>query len=120
MSTYNGLIVPDRVDPNLIISAFSNVIEGDKVYKYTRLMESYMLSHNFPPIQGYPIIINEQDIGEYFLNDEEIVESDIGKKAWRVTDGHHRSLAAISALLPYIYVELDYGCITSALDKNNF
>jgi len=118
--TYNGLTVPKTINPQLIISAFANEIEYSKVEQYTQIMQSEMLGHDFPPIMGYPVIIDENDICNYFLNGDEVIDSMIGKLAWKVTDGHHRSLAAIAANLPHIEVTLDYGTITDPKDFTNF
>jgi len=110
---YNGLNVPNTINPNLVISAFSNPIDEEKVEKYTAKMQEEMLSHDFPPIMGFPTEIDENDIGDYFLNGNEITEDDIGKRAWKVTDGHHRTLSAINAHLPYIRTELDFSTVTN-------
>lgn len=118
--TYNGLTVPKTISPQLIISAFANEIEYSKVEQYTQIMQSEMMGHDFPPIMGYPVIIDENDTCDYFLNGEEVSDSMIGKLAWKVTDGHHRSLAAIAANLPHIEVKLDYGTITDPKDFINF
>jgi hypothetical protein len=117
---YNGMPVPKTVKPNMIISAFSNPVDYDKVEIYAEIMKAEMLSHEFPPIMGYPAIIDENDIGNYFLDGEEITEEHIGKNVWMVTDGHHRSLASIKANLPYIEVELDYSTITDPEDLKQF
>ncbi len=79
-----------------------------------------MLQNNLPAIQGYPSIIDESDIGNFFINGSEVTPEDIGKMCWFVTDGHHRSTAAYNAKLPYVFVELDYSTITNAIDKINF
>lgn len=109
---YNDITIPPLIRTDRIISAFENCIERDKLEKYTELMQQEMLSHDFPPIQGYPMIIDETDFGDYFLTGEEIDESHLGLLCWKVTDGHHRSLAAIAAELPHLAVTLDYSCIT--------
>jgi len=109
---YNGIRIPKQVNPNTVISSFQNEMDWDKVERYTQEMKEKMLSHDFPPITGFPSIINESDIGQKFLNGNEITEEDIGKQVWKVTDGHHRAISAINAELPYIEVELDYSTIT--------
>ena len=120
MKTYNGINVPNQIKPSMIISAFENEMDFEKVEEYTQIMKVEMLSHSFPPIMGFPTIIDEDDVGQYFLNGEEIEERHIGKLAWKVTDGHHRATSSINANLPYIEVELDYGTITSKIDLENF
>lgn len=96
-----------RIHPGRIISAFSNPLNMNKVEKYKEIMDEERLSHPFPPIKGYPIIIDSNDVGEIFLNGEEITEANIGEYAWKVTDGHHRSAAAIDSDLPYLETELE-------------
>lgn len=110
---YNGLNVPSKISPELIISAFANPIDDSKVEYYTHIMSEKMLSHDFPPISGYPTIIDENDVGDYFLTGEEITDNHIGQQVWVVTDGHHRTLAAIAANLPFIETELDYSTVTN-------
>ena len=109
---YNGMVVPKYVNPKLIISAFANEIDHDKLDEYTEIMRAEMLSHSFPPIEGFPAIIDDSDIGEEFLSGAEVTTNDIGKKVWKVTDGHHRALSAIAANLPQIDVVLDSSTIT--------
>lgn len=118
--TYNGIKLPQTIRTSRIISAFANEIEPEKVSKYADIMKTEMLSHSFPPIMGYPSIISEDDDGKEFLNGMEIDESHIGTLVWFVTDGHHRSLAAIEAGIPYLEVELDYSTITCEKDLLQF
>jgi hypothetical protein len=120
MQTYNGLNVPTTISPKFIISAFENEICFDKVEKYTNIMREEMLSNNFPPIKGFPCIIDEDDLEGWFIDGSNIAETYLGKLCWMVTDGHHRSIAAASAKLPYINVELDYSTITDEKDFKNF
>lgn len=120
MKTYNGIIVPKKIKPTLIISAFANDMDSGKVEHYTNVMRVEMLSHSFPPIEGFPTIIDESDVGDFFLTGEEIEECHIGILAWKVTDGHHRAKSAICAKLPYIETELDYSTITNEVDMKNF
>lgn len=120
MFTYNGINVPTTIKPSLIISAFANEIENDKVERYAHIMRAEMLSHDFPPITGYPILIDEDDLEGWFLNGDNIPETMLGKMAWKVTDGHHRSLAAIDAGLPFLEVMLDYSTITNETELENF
>jgi hypothetical protein len=109
---YNGIRVPENINPRMVISAFSNPIDENKVNKYTNIMKEEMLSNDFPSITGFPIIISKDDVGESFLSGEIITEEYIGKQAWKVWDGHHRVLAAINANLPYINVRLERSAIT--------
>ena len=106
------------ISPELVISAFSNPLDYDKIEKYSDVMKDDMLSHNFPPIKGYPIIINDGDIMRFgeFLNGENITTKDIGKYAWIVTDGHHRVFSALKVGLPELKTILDY----SYIDDNDF
>ena len=107
---------PQTINPNLIISAFANEINPVKLEEYTLLMQEKLLSHDFPLIKGFPSVIDENDVGQEFLNGETITDEHIGTKVWKVTDGHHRSLAAINAGLPYIRTEIDYSTITEEKD----
>lgn len=118
--TYNGMKVPTQIDPRLIISAFDNEIDQQKVEDFTVILKLDMLGHNFPEIAGFPHIIDENDLSKEFLCGDPVTEEYIGKLAWMVTDGHHRSLAAIAAQLPYFPTTLDYNTITDEKDFNNF
>ena len=95
------------IAPKHIISAFANPIDQEKVEDYENQFKHLGLSHKFPPIKGYPDVITEEDFGDYFINGIEITENDLGTYVWKVTDGHHRSHAALNAGLPYIHTELD-------------
>ena len=117
---YNGISVPPLIRVDRIISAFENDIDEAKIEEYTKVMQREMLSHDFPPIMGYPFIITEDDIGRILLTGEEIEEEHIGCLLWCVTDGHHRSISAINANLPHFEVKLDYSTITSDEDLNQF
>ncbi len=88
MITYNNINVPHSIKTNRIISAFQNEMDFDKVEKYTAIMKELMLSHDFPPIMGYPRIIDEDDIGENYLNGEPVEFYHVGQLVWMVTDGH--------------------------------
>lgn len=110
---YNDISVPEKINPTLVMSAFANPIDEQKVQDYTEIMQQEMLGHDFPPIMGFPRVISEEDVGEYFLTGEQIEDTHIGQKVWVVTDGHHRTLAAINAGLPYINTELDYSTVTN-------
>lgn len=112
-TVYNGVPVGYSINPNMVISAFANEMDLDKVEKYTEIMKEQMLSHDFPPIMGYPIIISEDDLGKNFINGEEITEDFIGQRAWVVTDGHHRVFAALEVGLPMLEVQLDYSTVTN-------
>lgn len=118
--TYNDIQVPATIKTDRIISAFENVIENSKVEEYAEIMSNEMLSHNFPPIQGFPNIVSKEDIGEYFMAGGKVTRQDVGKLVWMVTDGHHRTLAAIQANLPYLEVTLDYSTITNEKDFAQF
>ncbi len=102
-----------RINPNLVIPAFSNHIYPEKLEKYIDVFKSELLENDFPPIKGYPIILTTHDIERFetFLNGDDISTSDIGKYAWIVTDGYHRTLAAIEADMPYILTEVDYSYV---------
>jgi hypothetical protein len=78
-----------RVDR--ILSAFDNPVDPDLVRKYARVS-----GDRFPAIWGYESIIRKYDIGGYFLNGDEITADLVGEKVWYVTNGHHRSYAAIA------------------------
>lgn len=117
---YNDINVPPLIRTDRIISAFQNSIEKHKVETYTEVMQIEMLSHDFPPIEGYPVIIGDEDIGDYFMTDEQINETHLGLLCWKVTDGHHRTLSAINANLPHLEVKLDYSCITNQEELNQF
>lgn len=110
MKTYNDITIPLFIRCDRLISAFENEMDWDKVDEFTQVLKIEMMSHDFPPLEGYPIIIDENDLGLVFMNLNEITEEHIGQLAWKVTNGHHRAFAAVNAGLPHIPVELDYSC----------
>lgn len=99
------------IDPNMIIETFQNGIDSEKLEKYTDIMRDELLSHKFPPIKGYPIIITESNIGEKYLNGNKVKRKDLGKYAWKITDGHHRVLSALANNLEYVETEIDYSYV---------
>lgn len=105
------LVNRGRIAPNMVISGFANSIDRNKVEEYYHIFIESGLDNDFPPIKGYPIIITEDDIDRYgvFLDDREITKSDIGKYAWIVTDGWHRTLAALKANIPYLETKIDFA-----------
>jgi hypothetical protein len=115
MKTYNNITIPDLIRTDRIVSAFCNPTNPNVVEDYTAEMNAHMLSHNFPPITGYPSIITEDDMenDEFGMMDLNSDDYKAGDLIWKVTDGHHRTLAAIGANLPHLEVELDYSCITN-------
>jgi len=118
--TYNGLFVPSQIKTDRIISAFCNEIDVQKIESYTEIMREQMLSHPFPPISGFPSIIDESNFGDCFLTGEEITGEHVGQIAWFVTDGHHRAMSAVNASLPFVETALDYSTITNETDFKNF
>lgn len=106
------------ISPNYVISAFANPISQEKIEKYSDEMRLNMNNHDFPPIKGYPIIIDDGDIErfEYFLSGEKIRKNDLGKYAWVVTDGHHRVVSALNVGLPQLKTLIDY----SYVDEKDF
>lgn len=98
------------ISPNYVISAFANPISFEKIEKYSDEMKLKMMSHNFPPIKGYPIIIDESDIDRFenFLNGKKIKEKNLGEYVWVVTDGHHRVVSALKIGLPKLETIIDY------------
>jgi hypothetical protein len=106
------------ISPDYVISAFANPISSDKIEKYSDEMRLKMMEHDFPPIKGYPIIIDEGDIErfKYFLSGEKITEDDLGRYAWVVTDGHHRVVSALNVGLPQLKTSIDY----SYVDEKDF
>lgn len=98
-----------RISPDMIISAFANPIDQEKAERYARDMEDEMMENEFPPIKGFPIKITDGDLERFgeFLSGEPITEDDLGKYAWVTTDGHHRTIAALQANLPFLRTKLD-------------
>ena len=108
MLTYNGIPFPYTIRTDRIISAFSNPVDPILVESYVwKLAES-----NPPAIMGYPTIIDWEEHGEHFMTGEEITEEHDGELAWYVTDGHHRTCAAIEAGVLTIDVEPDSTAFT--------
>lgn len=113
-----------------ILSAFQNQMDWTKVEMYTKeLIESDINGKHpsdvFPPIKGYETIIDETDLGDKFIWGDldrmiEVTEEHLGKKVWKVTDGHHRAFAFARAYeqtnllcFKWIETELDYSCFVS-------
>ncbi len=106
------------VSPKYVISAFANPISPNKIKKYSDEMQLKMMNHDFPPIKGYPIIIDKNDMErfEYFLSGEKIKDNDLGEYAWVVTDGHHRVVSALNVGLSQLKTIVDY----SYVDEKDF
>jgi hypothetical protein len=118
MKTYNDIEIPHIIRTNRIVSAFSNSIDPIKVNEYSNIMRINDVNYGnvgFPPILGFPSIIDEDDISneEFRMMDFDSDDYQIGDLIWKVTDGHHRTLAAIKAGIHQLEVELDYSCITN-------
>ena len=113
---YHGVDLPDgAIDPRKIISGFANPIDPEKLDTYTRMLKY----SSPPPIHGWPSIIDDGDVGGYFLSGEEIAEKHIGQWVWYVSDGHHRACAALEADVP-LYVELDPDCVRQMENEMRF
>lgn len=69
---YNGITIPKVIKPEWIVSAFQNEMDWNKVEDFTLEMKEKMLSHDFPSILGFPSIIDENDVGQFFLCGDEI------------------------------------------------
>ena len=91
-----------------VISAFQNEMDQSSLdyYRGKGCMALYTMSD---PIKGFPDTIDDSDIGNFFINGEEITDHETGFVVWRVTDGHHRSTVA-SEQGVNVYVELDQSC----------
>jgi hypothetical protein len=117
MKTYNDITIPPIIRTDRIVSAFYNPIDFNKVEEYTIIMLNEGLCHGFPSIKGYPSIIDADDMENTDFSIMDInADYDIGDLIWYITDGHHRTLAAINANLPHLEVELDYSCIVTEKD----
>ena len=55
MLKYNGIIVPEVVRTDILLSAFANEMDWSKVEEYAELMA---FGEEFPPILGYPSIMS--------------------------------------------------------------
>lgn len=97
------------INPNIIVSAFTNPIDESRVEYYVDIFNKYWLESDIEPIKGFPFIINEDDIDTLLMNNEPITSDMIGTYAWKLTDGHHRVLAAIQVDLPYLNTKLEYA-----------
>ena len=118
MKTYNGIEIPNMIRTNRIVSAFCNPTDPNKVEEYAYTMKNNDIlcgNIDFPPILGLPSIIDEDDMDneEFGMIDLDSRDYQIGDIIWKVTDGHHRTLAAIKAGIYQLEVELDYSCITN-------
>lgn len=120
MTTHNGIQVPTTIRSNRIISAFCNPIDKYKVENYTERMlhQDGYLPDAIPAIMGYPDIVDQETIDKNlcFLNGDEVTDEHIGQMIWYVTDGHHRSIAANDAELPFLNVEVDPSTFTVEQD----
>lgn len=120
MIIYNNITVPLLIKVDRIFSAFQNEISEDKVNEYAEIMKNNMLNHDFPPIKGFPSLYDEDVDLHRWMDWDNHLKPNNGDLIWNVTDGHHRSLAAIIAELPHLEVELDYSCIASDEDLKNY
>lgn len=91
-----------QYETQYILSAFQNAMDWEKVERYTKeLIESDISGIHptdvFPPITGFETTITEEDLGETFISGQEnlitVTKEHLGKKVWKVTDGHHRAFA---------------------------
>lgn len=100
-----------RISPSMVISGFNNSVDWNKVDEYYDIFVELGMNNEFPPIKGYPIIITQDDIDRYevFIDNREITKNDIGKYAWIITDGWHRTLAALRANVPYLETKIDFA-----------
>ncbi len=110
---------------NRIISAFCNPVDPDKVEEYAKQMKQNDLEtgHNgFPPIMGFASKIDEDDIENevLFMTGDQVTVEHLGEDVWNVTDGHHRTSAAIEAELNYIETEVEYSCLTTEEELNDY
>ena len=105
-----------EISPNMVVSAYANPLEYNKVKEYEDIFNADYLQHEFPPIEGFPFIIDEYDIGNVFMCGEYISNKYIGKYAWKVTDGHHRTMAAINTNIPYLETKLQYAYLGDETD----
>lgn len=99
---------------NRIISAFQNAMDPEKVNEYTEVMLAEQLNHEFPAIWGFESVIEADDVNQlWFMDGHPVLQHHVGLTIWKVTDGHHRTMAAIKAELGWIEVEPDYSCFTT-------
>lgn len=120
-----------------ILSAFENQMDWSKVERYTEeLIQSDIdgihPSDVFPPIKGYETTIDKTDLGSNFIWGDldrmiEVTKEHLGKKVWKVTDGHHRAFAFARAYeqtkllcFKWIETERDYATLTSQEEIENF
>jgi hypothetical protein len=109
MVTYNDIPFPETIRTDRIISAFTNPVNPERIRSYIKQLEE----SDPPPIKGYPTIIDECDVGhEEFMTGELISEEHVGQLAFYVTDGHHRTCAAIEAGKPWLWTEPEEAAFT--------
>jgi len=120
MLKYNWIEVPESISPLKLIAWFDNPLEMDKLEKYIDNMnETYDLEYTFPPILGYPIIIDKWDVWKEMITDINwetqgfVDTNNIWQLFFVVTDWFHRSTAAITTWKKYIDIELDRESITN-------
>lgn len=112
-----------EANTDLLISAFWNEIDWDKVNEYADRLIQEDIYHECPAIWGFWRTLDEDDIGTPLIRDPElenndkVTEAHIGMQAWVVTDGHHRSFAFRRAyaetrllVFKWISVEFDKTC----------
>lgn len=116
MLTYNEIQIPECVRVGRIISAFENEIDHQKVERYVDRMsrEEGYFPHCIPAILGYPDVVSSEMVekGAFYLSGEPVSASHIGELVWFVTDGHHRTLAALQHGLPILNVSMDESTFT--------
>jgi hypothetical protein len=105
--TYNGEPIPTSVRADRVISAFENGMDDTRL-DYWREQDLC----DFTPISGYPSIIDDSDIGNYFMTGEEITEAHVDQSCRYVTDGHHRTTVLLERHVRRINVVIDPSCFT--------
>ncbi len=109
---------PTKVSTSRIISDVSQLVDWDKVEEYSIIMANndiYNGHHGFPEIIGQPMLIDESFIGQPFLSnindgvEEYVTEEHIGEFMLYLSDGHHRTFAAIKAGINYLEWDYDYN-----------
>jgi len=104
---------------NRIISAFANPVDWDVIEAYASIMKQNDLvtgHYGFPPILGFASKITEDDLDDKdlcFMTGEPVTEEHLHHEVWKVTDGHHRTNAAIKAGINFLDTEPDASCFTT-------
>lgn len=101
-----------------IVSAFANAIDFHKVEMYANdmsMQDNMQGCIDFPPIMGFYTTFDPNEDQTIFNLFNEDVQHEVleGETIFKVTNGHHRSIAAVYAGIWGLETEFDPACKVS-------